>query len=199
MPEDASEITENLRIAAKVAGLDVVSPKNEAIPEKGSISCFDLTREFDMEKFNGYISSTAGKNQTIVDVTELVRSSSCEPVTEKETLEHLRKENHARLAQEKKNIYTSERAVTMTFYGISNKAVLNDVLTILKNNGYKGTFFVTLNELSTYKDSIAEILEAGHEVGLAYVDKGEKTESQFSDVAVYILSAQKYCEWRYGA
>ena len=196
MPEDESEITENLRIAAKVAGLDIVSPKNDAIPEKGNISCFDLTRELEMEKLNAYISSTAGKNQQIVDITELVRSSTCAPVTDKETLESLRMENHARLAQERKNIYTSERAVTMTFYGISNKAVLNDVLSILKLNGYKATFFVTPDELSRCGESITKILNGGNEIGIAYVSNSQVDQS-YDEVAGYILGAQQYAQWKY--
>lgn len=196
MPKDASEITENLRIAAKVAGLDIVSLNNEVLPEKGCISCFDLTREFDMERLNAYISSTAGKKQEVVDITALVRSSTCEPVTDKDTLRYLREENDARLAQEKKNIYTSERAVTMTFYGISNKAVLNDVLTILKNNGYKATFFVTPDELSKCGESITKILSGGNELGIAYVSNSQIDQS-YEEVAGYILGAQQYAEWKY--
>jgi len=198
MPKDESEITENLRIAAKVAGLDIVSPKNEAVPVKGSISCFDLTREFEMERLYAYISSTAGKNQEIVDITALVRSSTCEPVTDKETLSYLRQENNSRLAQEKKNIYTSERAVTMTFYGISNKPVLEDVLSILKDNGYKATFFVTPDELSKCGESITKILKGGNELGIAYVSNSQ-IEQSYDEVAGYILGAQQYAEWKYNA
>lgn len=74
-------------------------------------------------------------------------------------------ENNGKLAPIVSEVYTTQKALSYTFRGISNEAVLSEVLLSLNKANAKGTFFVTKNEIEKYPDRIAKILNAGHEIG----------------------------------
>ena len=86
--------------------------------------------------------------------------------------------------------------MALLFSGISNEAVLADVLNTLEKKGHKGTFYATLDEMRAYPESIRRILEGGHELGLAY-RVSPRVPAEFMSVAQYILQAEIYCEWKY--
>ncbi|KXG77007.1 polysaccharide deacetylase family protein [Thermotalea metallivorans] len=87
-------------------------------------------------------------------------------IKRKNQIEALRKKNNGKLAEEIYTIYTTEQAVSYTFSGIANTAVLIDVLQKLDELNGKGTFFVTGEEIENYGDAIKSIASAGHEIGI---------------------------------
>lgn len=81
-------------------------------------------------------------------------------------LEKLRKDNKGRKAREIKTIYTTEQALSYTFYGISNTEVLDDVLEKLSILNAKATFFVTEKDVKNNPSDIKRISKLGHEIGV---------------------------------
>jgi peptidoglycan/xylan/chitin deacetylase (PgdA/CDA1 family) len=194
MPE--GKASDDLRTSCAIAGLAIV-PMNEGFRSgKGKISCVDLTKAVDTEKVRGFIKDSKKAGITLVDVTTLIKAANSMPEIDEETLKALREANEGKLASQKIMIYTSEKAMSMIFYGVSNKVVLKDVLSILSSRGYKGTFFVTMEELAGRQEQITDILDAGHEIGVAYIPK-EEEENEFDRAAAYIIGAQKYAQWKY--
>lgn len=80
-------------------------------------------------------------------------------------------------AQEIKVITTTEPALSFTFGGISNEAVVNDMLARLQTLGIKGTFFIADTEMKRYPGTLRRIIANGHELGIAIRPKdGEALE-----------------------
>ncbi len=75
------------------------------------------------------------------------------------------KKNNGEMEPVVSEFYTTKRVLSYTFRGISNEAVLNEVLLSLDKVNAKGTFFATKDEIEKYPDRIAKILNAGHEIG----------------------------------
>ena len=194
MPE--GKASDNLRCACSIAGLGIVPFYTGLRNGNGEISCVDLTKDVNVEKIKNFITENTRSKIKLVDVTTLLKTANSVPDIDEETLRAFRETNEGKLAYQRNMIYTSEKAMSMIFYGVSNKKVLDDVLSILSSWGYKGTFFVTLTQLSDCDEQIKKILDNGHEIGIAYLPKAD-TESTFDYVAEYILSAQKYAQWKY--
>lgn len=73
--------------------------------------------------------------------------------------------NNRELSPVTSEFYTTEKAVSYTFRGLSNEAALSEVLLSLNRVNAKGTFFVTKDEIEKYPDRITKILNSGHEIG----------------------------------
>lgn len=78
-------------------------------------------------------------------------------------------------AQEIKVISTTEPALSYTFGGLANEAVVNDVLSRLQNLGIKATFFVAETEMKKYPGTLRRIIANGHEIGIAIRPKDGET------------------------
>lgn len=85
----------------------------------------------------------------------------------KEELEKLRKKNAGKKAKEYRTIYTTEKALSFSFYGIENKEVLDKVLDNLDSLKAKGTFFISKNDLTNRSSVVDEIARRGHEIGIS--------------------------------
>ncbi len=192
----AVEPDDNVLLAAGVAGMSVICPKTTETVEKGGIRCFILDDQFKMEKLEKYFESSKSQKLEIVDITDLLKTADAVIEIEEKTLAELREANGGKKAIKRDFVYTSERALNLSFYGVANEAVLKDVLKILKNRGYQGTFYVSLDDMKKYTDQILMIVEAGHEIGLSYVES-EEVPAEFDAVATYILQSQTYAEWKY--
>ena len=81
-------------------------------------------------------------------------------------LEKLRDKNKGKKAREIRTIYTTEQALSYTFYGINNTEVLEDVLNKLNLLNAKGTFFVTEKDTKYYSSEIKKITKLGNEIGI---------------------------------
>lgn len=109
----------------------------------------------------------------------------------KAILKQLRAANKGELATEVKAVYTTDKALSYTFTGISNTKVLKDVLNKLDKLGAKGTFFVTEEETRKYGNEIKKIADAGHEIEICLnPSKGE----DFNTVGMSILSVRNAVE-----
>ncbi len=190
-------IDDELLKAAKVAGLTVIKPRRPAKAVRGKISCFYLSDATNIDDIKKYLRNAQEAHLEVVDVTTIIGAIDVVPEIDPEILIKLREENKGKLAIQRNFVYTTEKALTILFYGVSNKVVLEDVLNILKKWGYKATFFVTTDELKDCSEQIEKIIEAGHEVGLAYIDRPDEEKTQFDKTATVILGAQEFARWKY--
>ncbi len=216
-------VDKNILKAAAIAGVSVITPKTPNQADKGKINCFDLTREFDEKAFEAFIEKSGNSGITLVDVSDLIKTANSLPEINDDALAELRESNGGKYAGVRNMVYTSEKAMTFVFYGVTNRRVLEDVLGILNKKGYKSTFFVTSDEMVSCSEQIKSILASGCEIGIAYIDrtaneeikdpteegddenrKDEKTADsaestmKFNAAAKYILGAQKFLSWKYG-
>lgn len=192
------KIDDDMLLAARVAGVDVVLPKASNNIEKGAIKLIRCDASFEASELSDFITSANKQKMEICDISSLLETANQVPDIDEETLAKLREDNEGKLAQEKTYVYTSEKAMSMLFYGVANKKVTEDVLAILAEKNYKATFFVTMDDMINCSEQINEIIENGHEIGIAYIDNA-KTPGEFDSVVKYIMGAQKYLEWKYDA
>ena len=193
----AGRVDENTLIAAGTAGMDVIVPSESAGSSKGDIKLIRIDSEdFDITKLDSFVASSSKAGNDVVDVTSLIKAAKSVPKIDEVKLASLREENDGKMAGERKMVYTSEKAMVMSFYGIENQVVLKDVLSILEGRNYKGTFFVTMKDMLNYPDSISLILASGSEIGIAYTETAEYP-AEFNSVASYIMGAQQYLKWKY--
>ncbi len=117
--------------------------------------------------------------------------ASINPVSEKikkSELDRLRKENKGALAKEHRTVYTTEKALSYTFYGIGDELMLKKILNNMDSLGAKGSFFVGQRDLLNNSAAVIEIARRGHEIGMAI---HESTEYDFYSTLESILSMQK--------
>jgi peptidoglycan/xylan/chitin deacetylase (PgdA/CDA1 family) len=84
--------------------------------------------------------------------------------------------------KELRMIYTTEPALAFTFSGLSQEAVVEDVLRRLKKIDSKATFFVSELELRQNPRLVRKIIDQGHEVGLSVRPREGSTIEQVRKV-----------------
>ncbi len=193
----AGDASDELLIAAGVAGLTVIVAPDRLSTQKGSINLLNLSDDYDVSALDRYLSKAGSENIEVADLTELIRQAETIPVIDQQVIDELRDANEGKLASDNSFIYTTEKATVMCFFGVSNKPVVRDVLNVLDERGYQGTFFVTADEMKNCGEQIEEIIDAGHEVGIAYIENN-KYPASFDSVAAYILGSMQFLEWKYG-
>ncbi len=97
--------------------------------------------------------------------------------------------------KEIKIISTTEPALSYTFGGLTNKAVVNDVLGRLNSLGIKATFFVAETEMKRYPETVRKIIENGHEIGIS---KRPKDGETFDDICKEIARCRKMLQEQFG-
>lgn len=188
---------DNMLKACAVAGLTVVNPVKPMGAVRGKINCFIPDKQDSLKEIKNFLRASQMASLKVVDVTEVIGAQDSIPEIDRELIAKLREENNGKLAEKKDFIYTSEKAMALTFYGVKNKVVLEDILGILEQRGYKGTFFATVDEMRECRDQIQSVIDAGHEVGLAYIDRVSDEEDPFVKTAESILGAREYAKWKY--
>lgn len=98
-------------------------------------------------------------------------------------------------AQEIKVISTIEPALSFTFGGLANEAVVNDILDRLHRLGIKATFFVAEVEMQRYPGTLRKIIGHGHEIGIAIRPKEGETAEETRDI---ILRCRKNLQEQFG-
>ena len=98
-------------------------------------------------------------------------------------------------AQEIKVIATTEPALSFTFGGIGNEAVVNDMLNRLQTLGIKGTFFIADTEMKRYPATLRRIIASGHEIGIAIRPKDGET---LEETQRLILRDRKLLQEQFG-
>ncbi|ABX42579.1 polysaccharide deacetylase family protein [Lachnoclostridium phytofermentans] len=106
-------------------------------------------------------------------------------------LDSLRRKNKGVKAKEQHTVYTTEQALSYTFYGINHNDILKDVLHSLKLLNAKGTFFVTEKDIINSADAIKQIAKEGHEIGICLMTS---TGTDFYSMLSSILTIQKEVE-----
>lgn len=99
------------------------------------------------------------------------------------------------IAKEVKMIFTTEPALSYTFVGLSNKAVVDDVLGRLDTLGIKATFFVMETEIKKYPETVRQIIGKGHEIGIAI---RPKEEEPFEDTYNSIIRCRTILKEQFG-
>lgn len=94
-----------------------------------------------------------------------------------------------------KIISTTEPALSYTFGGLSNGAVVNDVLGRLKELGIKATFFVAEIEMKRYPETLRKIIGNGHEIGIAIRPKDGEP---FEETRQTIMRSRKILQEQFG-
>ena len=193
----AGEVDDEMLYAAGVAGMTIIIPKPSLGTIRGDINLGNPGNVFDAKAVENFINRASSSDTVVTDITGLLKNAEMIPAIDQEVLDELRQENEGKLARENPFIYTTEKAMVITFYGVDNMPVVKDVLKILDERGYKGTFFVTADNLKNCEEQIKAIIDDGHEIGIAYVENS-RYPAEFDVVASYILGSQQFLEWKYG-
>ncbi len=88
-----------------------------------------------------------------------------------EHFEQLRNENAGLLATKADIVHTTEKAIALTFYGLSDSAALDNLLKELESLGVKGTFFISVDDINDHEDSIKKIASHGHHLAAALIPR----------------------------
>lgn len=136
---------------------------------------------------NGDLNKEVNKEQIKTNTTKKIKKalwfrkhqskeSAKEPIKgiTKEELDEFRKNNNGKKSKEYSTIYTTEKSLSYTFYGVSNIEVLNKVLDNLDILEVKGTFYITKKDLIDTPDTIKRIAEKDHEIGISLKESEDK-------------------------
>ncbi len=110
----------------------------------------------------------------------------------------LREKNGGNLARVYSSASTRGEEVGITFRGIGNRENLTNILTFLKENQIKATFFVTGEELLEYEESIKEIIAQGHEIGNGGLTGNDLSNLSFPEICLEIYKTDKLLKDKYG-
>ena len=128
------------------------------------------------------------KNKTS-DESLLLASIDIPKVLDINQIDKLRKNNDGKESYTINQIYTTERALSFTFSGISDNKALENIFTSMNKMGAKGTFFVTYTEMKAFPDRVKKIIENGNEIGIALIPYESAT---FESYCNEIAAAQNY-------
>lgn len=192
------DCTNSVRKAVNVSGYTIITPENPKKLEAGEIYNMDLAAEdFQPEQLKKLLEQAKNKKMAVCDLADLFESGARTPAIPQEMIDGLRADNGGRKAEEIKMVQTTEPAMAFLFFGIENQPVLQDILSVLNARGYKGTFFVTYQEMRDKPETIEMLRDAGQEIGIAYTET-KSYPAEFDSVARYIITCQNYLKWRYG-
>ena len=107
---------------------------------------------------------------------------------DKARYEALREQNAGQLAPKERFITTTAQDIVLTFGGLIRRESVDDMLDHLDAMDAKGTFFVTELELRKHADTVREILQRGHEIGLGL---RTGTEGNFYETCAQIERLRK--------
>ena len=183
-----------LRAAAKVLNLRLTQP---ASPEEMQAGSLYLLPAFAQEDVAALQSRAADAGLQLVDLATAIANSGSIPSLTPTQVNALRKQNDGQLAEMQRMVYTTERAVSFAFYGLSNTNVVLDAVDRLQAHGGHGTFFASLDELMSCSTAIEYALAAGDDLGIYYkADAGYP--QNYTSVLNYLNSWKTYAAWRYG-
>lgn len=192
--ETSADAAEALRAAASLLGARVVQPESPAEMQAGALYLLDT---LDSARLDALEQQSGEAGLQLADLAAVVRQSGVLPTLSLQELSALRKQNGTQKAEVQNMVYTTERAVSFAFYGMSRKAVVQDAVDCLRAHGGSGTFFVTLDELMNNSSAIEYVLSQGDEIGIYYKPTSAYPQT-FDAVASYINSWKTYAAWRYG-
>ena len=107
----------------------------------------------------------------------------------------LKEQNAGHLAEPQRYLPTTERAVVLTFGGLTKSKPLKNILNYMSENHLRGTFFVTEWELKKYSDNLQMIKAYGQDfaLGITPIKNGG-----FADYCAQIERLDKALQEQYG-
>ena len=178
-----------LRTSAKLLGLRVILPESQE-PEQGGLYLLDALDESALSALR-----TRAAGLTLTDMQTVLDRSGTIPLLTSAQVAALRQ---AAVAVPTQNlVFTAQRAVSPIFYGFGSPAAVRDAADVLSQWGGTGTFFATLEELTSCQETISYLLNQGHTLGIVYKPSADYPQS-FEAVANYLNSWNRYASWRYG-
>ena len=109
--------------------------------------------------------------------------------------EQLRLQNAGHLAEAKRYLPTTEKAVILTFGGLSKKVPLQNILSYMAQEHLRGTFFVTERELQRNGDNLQLIKAYGQDFAMGLTPTKTGT---FADYCAQIQRLDKALQERFG-
>lgn len=109
--------------------------------------------------------------------------------------EALRQGNGGKLAEQHSFLPTTERAVILTFGGLSKELPLHRILDYMQRENLRGTFFVTEREIARNGGNIALIKSYGQELALGLTPL---KEGRFEDYCAQLERLSKALTEKYG-
>lgn len=146
---------------------------------RGTLLCVDLTA----------VQSGSGTP----DLTPLI--STLEGTDLQKQANALCEKNAGATASPIGRVYTTERSVAFTFYGLGNRREVAHVLEALASLSGKAVFFLTPKDLETYGQEIRSILSAGQDLGIALI---AETYDATQDAVETILAMRETLAEVYG-
>lgn len=183
-----------LRAAAKVLNLRVTQPDSPETMQAGALYLLPAYTKDDVASMQ---TRAADAGVQLVDLATAIANSGSIPSLTPTQVNALRKQNDGQLAEMQRIVYTTERAVSFAFYGLSNTNVALDAVDRLQAHGGTGTFFASLDELMNSSTAIEYALAAGNDIGIYYKADSDYPQS-YTSVLNYLNSWKTYANWRYG-
>lgn len=183
-----------LRAAAKVLNLRVTQPDSPETMQAGALYLLPAYTKDDVTSLQ---TRAADAGVQLVDLATAIANSGSIPSLTPTQVNALRKQNDGQLAEMQRIVYTTERAVSFAFYGLSNTNVALDAVDRLQAHGGTGTFFASLDELMSNSTAIEYALAAGNDIGIYYKADSDYPQS-YTSVLNYLNSWKTYANWRYG-
>lgn len=166
---------------------------------KGKIYFVNISKNENVDEvLKGFIQSVKDKKYQIVDIDKLFATKTTDTtiqILSATEIASLRQKNGGRKAATIKQVYTTERALSMSFSGIKNTAVVQSIIDTMTLMQGKATFFVTYEEMKTYPNQVKAIVNSGNEIGIAFVPSNDTT---FAKACNEIAVAQDYMYRNYG-
>lgn len=146
---DTVLVTDRTLALADCTSAEAVAKLLAAHP-RGSVVAVRLTDE-------GAAGPLLGELLTVLEGTNLLAAAKAQVAALPEDAE---------LPEPVQRVYTTEKAVCFTFAGLGNDAELSHLLARLAEQDGKAMFFVDVSELTEHAESIRQIMDAGHELGI---------------------------------
>ena len=187
-----SEVSDAVRVAAKLLNVRIVSPQNPKKPEAGALYLVN-----DIDEAVQLKAQAEKMELSVSDIQSVVDGSGTIPVLSAKEISTMRKENNHELSEMQENVQTTERAFSFVFYGLNHDSATEDAADEITAQNGKATFFITLSELMAHQTAIEHIIEEGHEIGISYRVSADYPQT-FDAVINYLNSWKAYAKWRYG-
>ena len=192
VPVEKGNLT-SVRKAAKLLNIKLVMAENPKNTFAGALYMLDTV---DKKTLSDIKKQAAAEGLSVTDIQTVIAESGNIPKLSAKEISKMRKENEGKLAKKQNMVYTTERALSFVFYGASHREAVLDAADRLQKRGGCGTFFLTLDELMHQQAMVEQLLEDGHEIGIAYRATNDYPQG-FDVVMSYLNNWKKYAAWRF--
>lgn len=184
-----------VRTAAQLLGVRVIKPQTPETPFAGALYLLDQPDAASLAALNEQVKQA---DLRMTDMQSVIRSAGSIPALSAKEISARRLKNGHTLAAVQNLVHTTERTVGLLFFSAGNETAVRDAVDQLTAHQAKGTFYLTLDELTSHPAVIEYILNHGNELGICYKASADYPQT-FDAVMNYLNTWRKYAAWRYGA